>query len=775
LRNQGLWLTILRGIKKICLINKRNKMKKVFLIFVMIFSHIISNAQNKISGKVTDQNNLPLIGANIFVPEMNKGTVTDNNGTYELSNLPNGKIKIQFSYLGYANRIVTAELTGEELEINISLKETAIEAEEIVITGGYSSTQHENAVKTEVLKLNILETKNTPNFMEVITQIPGVDMISKGSGVSKPVIRGLSMNDILVLNNGVRFENYQYSDHHPLGIDEFGIENVEIIKGPASLLYGSDAIGGVINFIKEKPAPIGSIIGDYNLQVFSNTLGMTNNLGIKGASKKFFGGLRFGHKSNADFLQGGGIFAPNSRFNEISIKTNTGYTDKTGTFKLFYDYINQKLGLVEDEAIKEITERGRKNEIFFQELNTHLLASQNKLYIGKYKLDLNSAFQHTELIHIGNIGVFELQMALATLTYDVKIHLPSKEDSEYIIGFQGFTQTNTNLKNRETILLPDAKTNNVSAFGLLQHTFFKKVKFQTGIRYDKKIISAKSVGLATDSMTYRAPLNKSYGSFSGSVGATINIIDRLIFRANLAAAYRTPNLAELTSNGQHELRYEIGDKNLVSENSYEADISFHYHKNNLTFDLAGFYNLINNYIFISPTGDTTVTGIEIYKYKQANSNLFGGEAGFHIHPEKFRWLHIETTFSYVIGKKENGEYLPFVPAHNLRFELRGEMEKLMLINNVFMSISTCTAFNQNHPAPDETKTTGYTLIDLSIGGKIKTRNQYILLSICAKNILDTKYIDHLSTLKDVNYYNPGRNISFNLKVPFEISVNKHNS
>ena len=131
-------------------------------------------------------------------------------------------------------------------------------------------------------------------------------MISKGSGVSKPVIRGLSMNDILVLNNGVRFENYQYSSHHPLGIDEFGIDDVEIIKGPASLLYGSDAIGGVINFIKEKPAAANSIVGDYNMQLFSNTLGMINNLGLKGASKKFFGGLRVGQKTNSDFLQGGG-------------------------------------------------------------------------------------------------------------------------------------------------------------------------------------------------------------------------------------------------------------------------------------------------------------------------------------------------------------------------------------------------------------------------------------------------------------------------------------
>jgi iron complex outermembrane receptor protein len=705
---------------------------------------------------------------------MNKGTISDKNGNYQLVNLPNGKNRIQYSFVGFANHIETVELNGESIELNILLKQTAVEAEEIVVSGVYNSTQHDNAVKIDVLKLDPHTVKITPNFSEVLTQVPGVDMISKGSGVSKPVIRGLSMNDILVLNNGVRFENYQYSSHHPLGIDEFGIEDVEIIKGPASLLYGSDAIGGVINFIKEKPAPIGSITGDYNLQLFSNTLGMTNNFGIKGASKKFFGGVRVGQKTNADFLQGGGAFVPNSRFNEMSVKTNAGYTDKIGTFKLFYDFNNQKLGLVEDEAIDEITKRGRENNIWYQELNTHLLSSQNKLYLGKFKLDVNSAYQNTELIHYGDVDVYEIQMRLSTLTYEARLHLPSKEDSEYIIGFQGFNQTNANLNDRETKLLPDAVTNNYSAFGLLQYTLLKKLKLQNGVRYDNKSISTQAIGSPTDAMTYRAALEKYFGSFSGSFGATYNLSEKLLFRANFAAAYRTPNLAELTSNGPHELRYEIGDNNLVPENSYETDLSIHYHKDNFTFDIAGFYNIINNYIFISPTGDTTSSGIYIYKYKQANSTLFGGESGLHIHPIQIEWLHFETTFSSVIGKQDNGEYLPFVPAHKLRFELRAEKENLLFLRKAFVSVYTTTAFDQNYAAPDETTTSGYSLLDLSIGGNIKIQNQLMSVSISANNLFDRKYIDHLSTLKEVGLFNPGRNIALNLRIPFSITKNENN-
>lgn len=742
-------------------------MKNIFLLCVMIVIYHFANAQNMVKGLITDQNNKPLPGATIFIHELDKGTVSDNDGKYELRNLPNGKIKIQFSYVGYTTKIETISLGGDMLVLDISLSFSIIGTEEIVITGGYNSTQHENAVKIETLKLNPRSIKSTPNFMEVLTRIPGVDMISKGSGISKPVIRGLSMNDILVLNNGVRFENYQYSSHHPLGIDEFGIDDIEVIKGPASLLYGSDAIGGVINFIKEKPAPVGTIVGDYNLQLFSNTLGATNNLGIKGTSKRFYGGLRVGQKTNADFLQGGGDYVPNSRFNEYSLKANAGFTGKAGSFKLFYDYNKQDLGLVEDEAIEAITERGRENKIWYQELNTHLLSSQNKLYLGKFKLDINSAYQSTELIHFGDLNVYELQMNLATLTYETRLHLPSSKNSEYIVGFQGMNQKNTNINDRETILLPDATTDNYSAFVLLQQTFFDKLKLQAGIRYDQKSIVSEAVGLP-ESNDYRSPLDKNYGSFSGSIGATINVTEKLLFRANVASAYRTPNLAELTSNGQHETRYEVGESSLVPEKSFEGDLSLHYHEDNFTIDIAGFYNSIKNYIFISPTGDTTTAGIGIYKYMQSNSNLIGGEAGIHFHPKSIKWLHFETTYATVVGKQENGDYLPFVPANKFKIEFRIEKDQIAFLHSPFVLVNSTSAFDQNNAAPDETATAGYTLIDISTGGNIKISKQDLFIGVSANNIFDVKYIDHLSTLKEVNLFNPGRNIALTLKVPFGI-------
>lgn len=723
------------------------------------------NAQNKISGKISDENKAMLPGASIFLPELNKATVSNNSGYFEFTNLPNGKIKVEISFIGYESQTATVILKHNNQQLDIHMHPTAIETEGIVVTGGYSSTQHENAVKIDAVKINPLQLKSTPNFMEMLTRIPGVDMISKGIGVAKPVIRGLALNDILVLNNGVRFENYQYSNHHPLGIDEFGIGNVEVIKGPASLLYGSDAIGGVINFIKEKPAAQGTIEGDYNLQLFSNSLGIHNNLGIKAAGNNFHGGVRFGQKSNADYLQGGGDVVKNSRFNEISLKTNMGHSSSLGTFNLFYDYNKEKLGLVEPEAIEGIEKRGRKPEIFYEELTTHLISSQNKLYISKLKLDVNAAYQNTELIHFGKKDEYELQMNLGTLTYETKLYLPSDEHSEYIVGFQGLNQKNNNTHDRETILLPDATTQNYAGFGFAQYSF-GNLKTQAGVRYDKKSIKTEAVGDANNA-NYRQALDKDYGSFSGSLGATYQLTKEMLLRANFASAYRTPNIAELTSNGPHEEVYEIGNSELKPENSYEFDLSSHFHHENFTFDIAGFYNKINKFIYITPTGKKTADDLPIHRYEQADAYLAGGEIGVHYHPRHLEWLHIESTFASVIGKKTSGEYLPYIPAHKLNVELRAEKEHIGNLHHPFIALNSHTAFKQSNISEDETPTDAYSLLDLSLGTTFNV-SDHIKLSVMlsANNIFDKKYIDHLSTLKEVKMFNPGRNFTLTLKIPF---------
>ncbi|HCD51059.1 MAG TPA: hypothetical protein DEQ34_01330 [Balneolaceae bacterium] len=257
------------------------------LLFTLIVYPV--TAQNIISGYVTDKKTgEPLEFVNVYLPEHSKGTQTDINGYFQLKEPHAVSLKIQFSYIGYKTQIRTLHPDDDLTNVRIQLEPSVLMTQEVVVSGGSYSTQHENAVKIESVNATDVANAGTPSFMEALATIPGVDVIAKGPGISKPVIRGLSMTNILVLNNGVKMENYQFSENHPFLVDEFGAHRIEVIKGPASLLYGSDAVGGVLNILKERPAEVHTIQADYAAQYHSNTQGIVTNLGIKGRGESFF-------------------------------------------------------------------------------------------------------------------------------------------------------------------------------------------------------------------------------------------------------------------------------------------------------------------------------------------------------------------------------------------------------------------------------------------------------------------------------------------------------
>lgn len=731
----------------------------LFIVLSFVFC-ITINAQTLIKGKVTDNNNNPLPGASVYLPNQGKGVLCNENGEYIIEDIPEGKITVQFSYMGYNPEVKTLIVLPGINELNILLTEAAIEMQEVVVSGGTVSSQRDNAVKIDILKSEDIQLSGTPNLMEALTEIPGVDMIAMGQGMSKPVIRGLSLNGILIAKDGIRIENYQYSVGHPAGIDDNGAGKVEIIKGPASLLYGSDAVGGVINFISEKPASQGKIEGDFQTQLHSNTLGLNNSFGLKGATKHFFAGGRINYKTHEDYKQGGGEYVPNSRFNEWSTNVNTGYNSKFGTFRLSYYYYKQQVGMTVPAAVSLITEQGRKNEIWYQDPHHHLISSYNKLYLGRVQCDVNAAWQSNLRTAYKTTDVPFVEMRLNTLTYETKIHLPSSEKSDYIIGLQGMEQSHENLHNRIQQGLPDADISCIGAMVFAQNTF-DKLKIQGGVRFD--------IGeVETNEKEGETALSEKFFSPNGSFGATYQLTNKATLRANLAKACRMPNLRELLYTGLNNNMYLVAGENLKPEDAYEADISFHYQGTNLSIDVALFYNHINNYIYLAPTGDTVSSGVYIYQTTQDNANLYGGETGIHYHPLFVSWLHLKGTYSSVTGKQETGEYLPYIPAHKFRYEIGFEKKSAWILKNPSLYVSALTALSQDNPSLFETKTDGYTIFNIRANAKIKISNQLMVIGLSANNLFDKKYIDHLSTLKSLKYYNQGRNICLSLKVPFGI-------
>ena len=735
------------------------KTSLILIIFLFMF-YQQGVAQNVITGRVTDKTtNNVLPAVNVYLLEQNRGTITNERGEFVLSNLAKGKLKIQFSYVGYKTIIKNIIPVKIITELNIKLEPTVIQTKEVVVSGGTYSTQDENAIKIDVIKERDISVTGTPTFTEVIASVPGLDMISKGPGVAKPVIRGLSMTNISMLNNGVKIGNYLFSENHPYTINEFGIDRIEIIKGPASLLYGSDAVGGVINILKEKPAPTGKITGDYGLQYHSNTKGVVSNLGIKGSSEKLFWGFRGGIKSHTDYKDGMGNYVPNTRFNEYSFKANTGINKSFGSFRLYYDYNHSKLGMCVKKAVPLITENGRKNKIWYQDLTYQIISSRNKLFIGSYKIDVNIAYQMNNRTRQtdNSMPAFRMvDMDLNTFSYEVKTYFPSDKNSVYILGIQGINKTNRN-RQAPIHVIPDADVNNFSVFGLAQYTFFHKLQTQLGMRYDVNTISTKQE-------TGKAGINRNFNNMSVSIGGTYNLNENILLRANIASAYRTPNIAELTQNGMHVDHYEQGNADLNAQRNYEADLNVNYHSKHVMIDISGFYNKINDYIFVAPTNDTINSGDKIYKDSQVNALLYGGETNIEIIP--VNWVNFKTTCSYVIGKKEDNSYLPFIPQSKLRIEAKIKKEKMVFLHNSFLKIGTLIASKQNHPAMFETGTDGYFLLNTGFGTNIKCANQMILISAQVNNLLNKTYIDHLSLLKGMGYYNIGRNISINLKMPF---------
>ena len=752
-------------------------MRNILFIIITLLP-VTAISQYTVTGIVTDvKTNEPLIGVNVYIDELNKGSVTNINGEYVISNLQKGELLVKFSYVGFKTIYKKIYISENTVSLNIVMDILVIKGQEVVISGNFTSTQHDNTVKISTINSKELSQAIAPSLIEAIAEVPGVDFISKGPGIGTPVIRGLSLSNILFLNNGIPMQNYQFSANHPYMIDENGVERIEIIKGPASLIYGSGAVGGVINLIGEPIAKEGTVEGDVVIKYFGNTAGMETNIGFKGNKNGFFWGLRGGINTNKDYIQGDGKFAPNTRFNRNNLKGIVGKITEKGTFKIIYQYNEDKLGLAVAPAIALVTTNGRQNDVWYQNLKNHLIISQNKLFLGNLKLGLDLSYQNNNRQLYGSefTPVFKLvDMTLQTFSYRLRSTYSVNEDFKIILGVQGMFQNNKNYDAPDHVI-PDANIWDFSVYGLGQYNFGEKIILEAGIRYSHKNIY---VPLQESSGHDHKKTNEEHINFDGnynnvsvSIGSTIKLNEKLLLRLNVASAFRNPNIAELTQDGMHGTRYKLGNPNLVTQRNTEADFGLHIHTTHTSFDVSAYYNNVDNYIYLSPTNDTTSQGDLIYMYQQTPSYLYGGEALLHFHPHPIHWLHVKASYSYVIGKQKSGAYLPFIPAQRLKLELKTTKDQLSWFKNLYLLGSIQFVLPQNQPSPFEQTSPGYSLVNFGLGTNIKLNNQTITFNLNISNIFDTEYIDHLSTLKDMNILDMGRSINFRISLPFSI-INK---
>ncbi len=731
---------------------------KSFLIALLIGFSIFANGQNKVFGVITDNQKKPLSGVIISIPEIHKETVSDDSGNYTFNNLPSGTFKIIYSLIGFETQTKVIGIIQNEQKRDIVLEETMHQMDEVIVSTAFNKVQSQNVMKVEHQTMKALQQKGTATLIEGLATIPGVSQVSTGTSIGKPVIRGLSGNRVLVYSQGVRLENQQFGEEHGLGLNDSGIESVEVIKGPASLLYGSDAIGGVLYFNPEKFANPNTFEGNFNQKLFSNTNGSNSSLGFKTSTENLKFLARGSYNSHADYKTPTGDRVTNTRYNETDFKSAFGFSNSKITSTLRYNFNKLDLGIPENGIADQSTTH--KTTFPKQAVYANILSLNNTIYFKNSKMDADLGYISINRSEFENSDVANLKMQLNTFNYNIKYYLPKLGKFESIIGSQGMHQTNVN--SGEEYLIPDATTNDFGVFGTANYEWNKNV-IQAGIRFDNRNVTSTSFGISGDE-GYFQEIDKKFQSFNSSLGFKTNLKENMTLRLNLASGFRAPNLAELTSNGVHEgsNRYEIGNSNLKNEQNFQTDLNLEYRNPHFELFVNGFYNHINNYIFISPNG-TLTNGFDTYDYTQANANLYGGEAGIHFHPHPLDWLHITSSFESVTGKKANSvgnDYLPLIPANKLNNTIKTEFKSTKYLKDSFAVLNIEYTLDQNNQSQFETKTNDYTLVNLGFGGKVTLGKTVFDVNLNANNLFDKTYISHLSRLKTDGIPNIGRNIVF---------------
>ncbi|MBC7912983.1 MAG: TonB-dependent receptor [Pyrinomonadaceae bacterium] len=756
----------------------------MLLVFMLIALNLSASAL-AIGGKVTDAStNEALPGAIVSFPELQQAVSTNENGEYRFARIARkGRFLVEVRFIGYKTITQLVDLSTAE-PLNFSLQPSVIEVHEVVITGTAASADNRtNSTSVTTVNKNDLISRSSNNIIDAISRVAGVSQVTTGAAVSKPIIRGLGSNRILTLSDGVKQEGQQWGDEHGIEIDQYKAGRVEILRGAASLLYGSDALGGVINIIDPLPPASGRIRAEILSNYATNNGLSATSAMLEGNSNGFVWQSRGTYK-NAFSYNTPEVRIPNTGFQERNFNTLIGLNKHWGFAHLNFSSFNQKLGLpdfeknaagkYEDAEGNVFTSSDLRNRELltpFQDVRHYKLALNSVLLFKSGRLRSTFGYQNNQRRELEESRVNpSLFFDLNTYSYDLKYYLNEKNGWEPAIGISGAFQ---NSKNKaEELLIPDYDNTDIGAFAYLKKSWTGST-FNAGLRFDNRSISG--VKMEEDGTPKFSDFKNEFSNLSGAIGFTCELSENWNIKANLGSAFRAPNIAELSSEGIHEgtFRYEIGTTNLKPERSLYADAALEFHNSKVDFHFNLYTNYIGNYIYSRRLNNETINvdteTFALYRYVQDDANLYGLEAGLTFHPSSF--MHIENSFSITQGKNtQTKNNLPFIPAPALRNEVKFEPElKTSGIKHPYISIGMDNIFPQNRIDKEfEILSRGYTLIDASAGASIHFNKQAVRLYLSVNNLFDKAYASHLNRLRYEGILNQGRNIAFGFQLPLNL-------
>ncbi len=678
---------------------------------------------------------------------------------------------------------------------------------EITVTGVTGDTKLKHATApVSIVTPQILKATAATNIIDAISHQPGVSELTTGGSISKPIIRGLGYNRVVVMSEGVRQEGQQWGDEHGVEVDGSSVYSVEILKGPASLMYGSDAMAGVVILHAQPTLPEGEIHANVSTEYQTNNGLFNYNLSIAGNQKGFVWDAHYSDKMAHAYKNKYDGYVPGSQFRERAGRLMLGTNQSWGHSRLIWTAYHLTPSIVEGERDPETGElecnsddvKTYSKALPFQQVKHYKLVWDNSLNLSSGYLKAIIGYQQNRRQEFeesaDEYGIF---LKLHTLTYDLRYVTNENNGWKFSTGIGGMYQKSVN--EGEEYLIPDSRLFDFGIYATATKTLGEKWTLNGGVRYDHRRLHGYE--LIEDGDLRFTDFIRRFNGLTGSVGAVCNINEHFNLRLNLARGFRTPNISELASNGVHEgsLRYEIGNQNLKAEYSLQADLGLDFNSNYVSAQLALFANRIDNYIFTHRVLEVIDPDYLTYAYTQGDARLLGFEAGIDFHP--IHSIHFSNTFSYVNAQQlhasDDTKYLPFTPAPHWTSELKWELfhhshntvnhhhtsdaAHRSPLNNLYFAVGLDCYMKQSniYSADDtETETPGYALLSLSAGTDIQVKGKKIAeLYITADNLLDKAYQNHLSRLKytDINVvtgrqgvFNMGRNITFKLVIPIRM-------
>ena len=643
-----------------------------------------------------------------------------------------------------------------------------------------------------------LEQNFSGSLMQSLEKIPGVKAMSIGSGQSKPAIRGLGFNRLAVAEDGVKHEGQQWGDDHGLEIDQFAIDRAEVIKGPAALLYGSDAIGGVLSLYTNH-LPTARFQGSAEVLARSNNESLGLSAKVGGREGRFFYRANVTLVDYADYR----VPADSIQYYSYYIRLkdqrlrNTAGLERDGSVTLGYAGYNfhtdvrvsdayQKSGFFANAHGLEVRlsdidyDHSRRDvDLPHQWVNHLKVLSHTTWRNDLLAAEANLAYQNnlreerSEPIAHGYMptpdGPLERRFDKSTYTAQLALRWQLSDQHTLSTGASGEHQHNR--RDGWGFIIPDFETTSAGVYLMDRYTVSPRLVLNGGVRYDhaRTHISSYHDWYATpvDGVpTYKersAELTRHFNSFTWSAGVNYTT-GQWVVKANVGKSFRVPIPKELGADGvnYHIFRYERGNQQLDPEQSYQLDATLLWADDVWTVKAEPYLNYFPNYIYLNPTAQY-VEGLQLYHYTQAEVLRWGFEAELTVRPD----AHWEAGLKgeYLHARQQSGQKKGYTLPFSTPWSADADV-KYTLSGNTYVALNAHVVGAQHDIVPPEKPTDGYFTLNASCGHHFAVGKTVVKASLQASNLLDRRYYDHTSYYRLIDVPDPGRNFAAMVGIEF---------